>query len=208
VFSARKLFGVELRAAFVSISLSEWIRLLEACEKLSKRLGVPHIGWDDGAALYALAFAVASGKKEFTAVDAGAGVGFSALWVLAALESAGVSGRLIAIEALKERFEKLVETLSKAPVELAKAEAARGDAVELIASLERVDFAFVDIEKLRYVEAFDALSGKLSVGGIAAFHNAFIAESQVSRIMEKARSMGWAVTVIPTGEGLLVVKRS
>ena len=191
----------------MSTSLSKWTRLLEACEKLSRRLGVPHIGWDDGAALYALAFTVAVEKEEVLAVDAGAGVGFSALWVLAALESAGVRGRLIAVEILNERFEKLVETLSRAPVARVKAEAAQGDAVELVAKLERVDFAFVDIEKRRYVEAFGTLSGRLSEGGVAAFHNALIAESQTSLIAEKARSMGWAATVIPTGEGLLVVRR-
>ena len=193
---------------FVSTSLSEWIRLLEACEKLSRRLGVPHIGWDDGAALYALAFAVAAGKGDVLAVDAGAGVGFSALWVLAALESSGAQGRLIAIEALSERFERLVETLSRAPARRVKAEAVRGEAVEVIASLKRgIDFAFVDIEKWRYAEAFKALSEKLSEGGVIAFHNAFMAEDQTSLIVEKSKSMGWAAAVIPTGEGLLVVKR-
>ena len=194
-------------SAPVPAAVAEWLRLLKACEKLSREMGIPHIGWDDGAALYALAFAVAAEKGEVVAVDAGAGAGFSTLWVLAALESAGAGGRLVAVEALKRRFEKLAETLSRAPAERVRVEPVLGDAVEVIASLERVDFAFVDIEKHRYAEAFEALIGKLSEGGAAAFHNAFIAGGQVSLIAERARSMGWAAAVIPTGEGLLVVKR-
>ena len=179
--------------------------MLEACERLSRRLGIPHIGWDDGAALYALA--VVAEKGEVVAVDAGAGAGFSTLWVLAALEGAGAKGKLVAVEVLESRFERLAETLSRVPAERVRAEPVLGDAVEVIESLERVDFAFVDIEKRKYVEAFETLSGKLSEGGAVAFHNAFAAESQVSAIAERARSMGWAAAVIPTGEGLLVVKR-
>lgn len=170
---------------------------------------MPHIGWDDGAALYALAFAVAAGREKVLAVDAGAGVGFSALWVLAALEDAGVGGRLIAVEVLKERFERLIETLSRAQAARVKAEAVLGDALEVVSSTrDRIDLAFVDIEKRKYLEVFETLADKLSEGGIAAFHNAFMAESRASLIVKRARALGWAAAIVPTGEGLLVVKRT
>jgi len=108
----------------VPAAVAEWLRLLEACERLSREMGIPHIGWDDGAALYALAFAVAAERGEVVAVDAGAGAGFSTLWVLAALESAGAGGRLVAVEALERRVEERARPPHFKPVPSRRAEGA------------------------------------------------------------------------------------
>ncbi|MCX8195908.1 MAG: class I SAM-dependent methyltransferase [Acidilobaceae archaeon] len=173
----------------------------------SRALGISHISIEDGLVLMAEAFTTSSlGGRVF--VDAGAGVGFSALWILAGISDCE-GCLLIAIEYERERHEKLRRNLDKVVKELgakASAEAVRGNALEVVGALEALDYVFVDIEKPDYPKMLSILEARLRPLGVALFHNA-IQPRPPEEFFEMAMSGPWRSIIIPTGPGLMLVRK-
>jgi len=196
--------------------LERFSKLLEHLEELSDRLWVPSIERDDGLILASLSSYVASlGGRVF--IDAGAGVGYSTLWILYGLASVMTISNVTvyAIEWRSERYKHLVESLDKAAKELfgdsraVEVKAIHGDAVEFLKNIDRdVDFIFIDIEKHRYIDMLKLLPKKLSEIGLAVFHNA-LAPGLGEEVWSYLRNADNLVYhIIQTRMGLLLVRRT
>jgi len=197
-------------------ALERFSKLLEHLEELSDRLWVPSIERDDGLILASLSSYVASlGGRVF--IDAGAGVGYSTLWILYGLASVMTISNVTvyAIEWRSERYKHLVESLDKAAKELfgdsraVEVKAIHGDAVEFLKNIDRdVDFIFIDIEKHRYIDMLKLLPKKLSEIGLAVFHNA-LAPGLGEEVWSYLRNADNLVYhIIQTRMGLLLVRRT
>jgi len=184
----------------VGYSLDEALERLEA---LSDSLGIPRITRCDGLVLYALAYAYSTRRSSVLAVDAGAGVGYSTLWIAKALADAAVrDGRVYAVESNPSRCARLSQALAtlNAPLRL---EAVCSDAVSFLEGLqEPVDILFIDVDKHLYTRTWELASPKLRPGGIALYHNARTPPAR--RVLQLAREAGWAATTVDTDPGLLL----
>jgi predicted O-methyltransferase YrrM len=150
-------------------------------------------------------------------IDAGAGVGYSTLWILYGLAGVRTASNVIvyAVEWRGERFKQLAKVLDEAVKELfgdsraVEVRAVHGDAIEFLKNLDKeVDFIFIDIEKHQYIDMLKLLPQKLSGIGLAVFHNALIPGLDED-IWSYLRNTGSLVYhIIPTNMGLLLVRRA
>ncbi|MCX8183502.1 MAG: hypothetical protein N3F08_03695, partial [Crenarchaeota archaeon] len=58
-----------------------WNSIIREAYTASRYLGIPTIGLDDGHVLYSTAFLAALRFGRLKAMDAGAGTGFSTVWI-------------------------------------------------------------------------------------------------------------------------------
>ncbi|MEM0006135.1 MAG: class I SAM-dependent methyltransferase [Ignisphaera sp.] len=183
--------------------------VLNYVERKSDELSIPRIGRDDGIALYSILYMLTHGKSDFVAIDAGAGIGYSTIWLLAALENSYTKSRLYAIEWNRERFEILKEVLNAVPKNRTDVSTVYGDALKYVRSNfseNAIDFIFIDIDKDIYVEMFDIVKKRIRENGVVVYHNAYMARRTIISIIKRASEEGWASTVIPTNEGLLLLR--
>jgi len=177
--------------------------VLEQLESLSDSLGIPRITRCDGLVLYALAYAYSTRRSSVIAVDAGAGVGYSTVWLAKALADAAVrDGKVYAAESNPSRCFRLKQVLASinAPVQL---EAVCEDAASFLERLQDpVDILFVDVDKHLYARIWEIGRGKLREGGLAVYHNARTPPAR--RVLQLAREAGWTATTVNTDPGLLV----
>ncbi|ABU82117.1 O-methyltransferase [Ignicoccus hospitalis] len=166
----------------------------------SRRLGIPHIPLEDAYVLQGTSFA-ALANAEGVALDLGAGIGFSALWILQAAKAFGK--RLIAVEREARFFEEL-----KGLAEKAGFEAVHGDALDFLKGFEEpVAFAFVDVDKEQYPDVLELLYEKLGKGGVMLFHNA-IFPPPPQTFFEKLKELKVKYLVVPTSLGLVVAAKT
>ncbi len=160
----------------------------------SRELGIAHIPFEDAYVLTGIAF-TALAEVGGPALDLGAGVGFSTLWILDAARKLGES--VIAVESDEVKFKELSEVASKAGFDAVKA-----DVIEFLKGLrdESVGFAFVDVDNSAYPKVLDELMRVLKPGGVAVFHNALYPPLP----QEFLNKLSVPYTVIPTTLGLLV----
>jgi predicted O-methyltransferase YrrM len=160
--------------------LNTFLERIISIEKISRRLGVPSIEYDDGLVLSSISYITAtSGGKIF--IDAGAGVGYSSSWILYGLLRMLPREKILlyAIEKdpyrynyLKENLEKLKDSFLKSLLEI---NVVNEDAVKFLHEKELdIDMIFVDIDKKQYIDVLKLLPEKLSKIGIGVFHNALI----------------------------------
>ncbi|BEP17140.1 hypothetical protein PYJP_04920 [Pyrofollis japonicus] len=189
--------------------LLEYIRKVYG---LSQRMGIPSIEEEDGVAIASAAFAYASSGRslEIVAVDAGAGIGYSTLWLILGLKPFCSEARckVIAVESNRTYASIAEDVLVKAPRGGIDIEVVRDDAVKYVNEFpdEYIDIIFVDIYKEQYVSIIDILSTKLKKGGIAMFHNAYIPRPPTT-FFKKASSRPWISTIVPTSLGILMASR-
>ncbi|MCS7107348.1 MAG: class I SAM-dependent methyltransferase [Acidilobaceae archaeon] len=180
------------------------IQLLEE----SRSLGIPPISMEDGFVLMAEAFSVSSmGGKVF--LDAGAGVGYSTLWIMGGMAGVCEGCKVIAIEHDRQRYERLKVNLSRVARELAlEAEVVplHGDALHHAERIEFLDYAFVDIEKPDYPKMLSILQNKLRPGGVALFHNA-LQPRPPDEFFSLASREPWKSKVIPTEAGIMLLRK-
>ena len=121
----------------------------------------------DGEFLHLLVKATRARKV----LEVGTSHGFSAIWMGLALEEIG--GRLITIEADRERYDLARKHLSEARLSQ-RVTSIRGDAHVEVARIEGpFDFVFLDADKEGQMDYFKKLyPKKLVPGGILAVHNA------------------------------------
>lgn len=177
---------------------------MEAVRRRSLELGIPSIDPQDGLILYTAALLSSSLAEDAVLVDAGAGIGYSSLWIARGVRDAGCSGcRLYAVEWDPELARLARETLGQHPWAQGIVEVVEGDAVELIARMRSVALAFVDVEKSLYPETVKLLSTRLVPGGVALWHNAFY-PAPPRRFYELLDSSPLRWGIAPTPAGMVV----
>jgi predicted O-methyltransferase YrrM len=184
-------------------------------EEASRRIGVSPIKREDGIVLSALSYYIGSlGGRVF--IDAGAGIGYSTLWILHGLSSLAPRGKLVlyAVERDPLRRKILEENIEKVRKEIIEESpqieirAVNEDAVDFLEKVEpQIDMVFVDIEKRQYKEVLRILPGKLSKIGIGIFHNVLVPglDDDTKEFLEQQEQLSYHL--VPTSLGLLVVKR-
>lgn len=174
----------------------------------SLAMGIPSVDPEDGFALYTAVALVAAGRSGIHVVDAGAGIGYSTLWLGQALEEycAGPC-RLTAVEVDRQRASRAREVLAGAAWSRVEWSVVNADALDYLESLNdgSLDVAFIDIDKWSYTRALRILEAKLKPGGVALFHNAFF--PLPPGFHQAARTGPWVGGVIPTPEGLYMLVR-
>jgi len=188
--------------------LENIIRVLEELRRKSLELGIPAIDPEDGMILQAIAFVTAATGGN-VAVDAGAGIGYSTLWIILGLEN-GCRGKctLKAIEYDDNRASILKEKVMEMNLKRVKVEVLVGEALDILERMppESIDFAFIDIEKDQYPQALELLKTRLKRGRPALFHNAYYPPPPRA-FFERVREITWNSTIIPTGPGMLIAIR-
>jgi predicted O-methyltransferase YrrM len=192
------------------ISFERLLKLSEDLYRESVSYGIPAVSFTDGLIIMSLAF-IASKSRNTLALDAGAGIGYSTLWIIAGVSERCLENcKVVALEIKNDRFEKLGKNLKwvleSLGVKNVEVDVVKGDAVKYLENLEEesVDYAFIDIEKDRYPEVLDALRKPLRTGGITAFHNAIHPKPPPRELFEKAENKPWKSTIIPTEAGILI----
>ena len=187
--------------------------LVEYAERLrteSLSRGIPSIDPEDALVLYSLLYSVLRGRSGAVVVDAGAGIGYSSIWLAAAMEAACTGKcRLVAIEYLESNARRLRANLSALSLARVEVEAVQGEALQVLASFPRGSLAaaFVDIEKYQYPRALRLLEDRLEPEGLAAFHNAYFPQPP-TEFFEEVERGPWTATIVPTPAGLLVAWRA
>ncbi|HET6558534.1 MAG TPA: class I SAM-dependent methyltransferase [Prolixibacteraceae bacterium] len=119
----------------------------------------------DGQALYDII--VKNNYKQ--AVEIGTSTGHSGIWIAWALSKTG--GKLTTFEIDEDRHKEAMENFKKAGLSQF-IDARLGDAHELVPQVKGpVDFVFSDADKSWYINYFNDLDSKLSVGGCFVSHN-------------------------------------
>jgi|GEM_PF-408255 len=188
---------------------NELLNILNSVERQSDKMFIPRIGRDDGIAIYTSLYIYASNRSSVVAIDAGAGIGYSTLWISMPLEELCINSHIYAIERDRYRYEILKRNIASFPRKCIDMVPIYGDAIEYIKSSfssNSIDFIFIDIDKYLYGVIFNVVKNKMVRGGIIAFHNAYMASDVVAKIVEDAIDLGWKSTIIPTEEGILMLK--
>jgi predicted O-methyltransferase YrrM len=146
--------------------------VLEAMQDHAKEEGFPIVGPAVGGWLAFLARTV-DARRVF---EFGSGFGYSAYWFASALPP---DGEVILTEVDGDELERAREYFER--TDLAdRAAFEEGDAIEIVDGYEGpFDVALIDNEKHRYVEAFEAVRGKVPAGGMVLADNAMRAEPVV-----------------------------
>lgn len=132
--------------------------------------GFPHVGHEVGATLRLLARLV-DARRAF---EFGSGFGYSAYWIAAALPA---DGEIVLTEHDEDELEMAREFMARGGFDgLARYEG--GDAIETAERHEGpFDFVLIDIEKDRYLEAFETIRDEVSTGGVVVADNAMTSGS-------------------------------
>ncbi len=187
----------------------DFLDVLEKLRKDSISLGIPAIDPEDGMILASTAFSTR--PREEVYIDAGAGIGYSTLWIALGVEpSCSGKCRVIAIEydeGLAERLEANLTSLEDL-FNSVSFEVIKGDALEVLSHhLENtVGYVFVDVEKRDYPRMLDILEETLEPGGLALFHNAFVPRPP-EEFFEKIGRRPWRSVIVPTKAGLALVRK-
>jgi len=183
-------------------------RLLEAVREKSLELGIPSIDPSDGYVLYTAARIVAELHPEgLVAVDAGAGIGYSTLWIAMGLLDAGCRGcRLYAVEKEPALYGGLLETLRSAAWAGDVVEPVEGDALGELRRHGRLHLVFIDVEKHQYPETVGVVAERLAPGSAALWHNAFFPPPP-ARFYSLLDRSGLSWGVAPTPAGMVVAWR-
>ncbi len=184
-------------------------QVLREAENVSERLFIPRIEDVDGAALMGLAFHYTLARGGgVVAVDAGAGAGYSTVWIAGGVEAGCTRGgcRVVAVEADERLAAEARRILGGLPLERTQLEVRVGDAVGYVESLdgESLDILFVDVDKWQYRRMLELAVEKLKPGGVVAFHNYRVPKppEDFFRLVER---LTWPRLIVPSLPGLLVL---
>jgi len=180
-----------------------WNRIILEAYGISKDLGVPAIEMDDGYVLFSTAFLTAIRFGCLKAMDAGAGVGFSTVWIAKALLESGVDGNVYAVEKSIRRFRRLKELVGKHRLEHLITPV-NGDALEYVRKVDELNLVFMDIEKEQYLEFFNLIKSKILIGGVMLAHNVKHPYGTIAGFLNEASGGMWRTVIVPTGAGVSI----
>ncbi len=189
--------------------VKSYMEMLEHVRERSVRMGIPAIDYEDGLILYSLASTLPRVSRCPTVFEAGSGIGYSTLWIAFALSEVSGCGRIIATEYSSDRFSVLREVIGEFNLDRF-VETIQGDSVEVVGSMdpESIDMVFLDIEKSRYIEFFEAAEKRIRPGGVLAAHNIYAPDPIAGRgFVEHVASRyrdRWRISVAPTGAGMAI----
>lgn len=146
--------------------------VLQEMDEYAEDEGFPHVGPEVGGFLRLVA-RIAGARSVF---EFGSGYGYSAYWFADALPT---DGEIVLTEVDEGELEMAREYLTRGGYD-DRASYELGDALDTV---ERYDGPFdvvlIDHQKGRYVEALDAVRGKLAPGAVVIADNAMSAEEVV-----------------------------
>lgn len=182
---------------------SEWDDIIREAHVSSIDSGVPAIDMEDGYVIYSTAYLTTLRFGQLKALDAGAGVGFSTMWLARALIESGVSGTIYAVERTAQRYMKLRGLIRRhrlgqliVPV--------NEDALEYANKLEGLNFVFLDIDKDSYLEFFRLIKDRVAIGGLLLAHNVRHPWGAIRSFLKETSKDGWKTTRVPTSEGISI----
>jgi len=177
-------------------------------EKYAEEKEFPIIGRQGGRLLYILTRL----KNPKLVVEIGSGFGYSAYWFAKGIKN----GKVVLIDYQEKNINKAREIFKKADLEK-KAEFRVGDAVEIGQEYKNIDILFLDLEKMRYLEAVKKLEKNLSCDGIVIADNVlfqgkvmFESENRKAKLLhEFNRYMfeKYFCVILPVRDGILVAVR-
>lgn len=139
-------------------------------------------------------------------VEVGTSMGYTALWLGEAARATG--GRVIGTEGVESKHEIAMDYITRAGL-ADIVEVRLGDAKEAVAAIDDpIDLAFVDAWKTDYVDYFDMLLPKMSVGGAIVADNITYPESNAETMAEYTAYVRGLPNVrsglVPIGNGIEV----
>ena len=144
-------------------------------------------------------------------LEVGTSVGYSALWMAAALEING-RGKVWTIESHDSRFQKAAENIAEAGL-THRIRQFQGHAPEIFEDEMKetpahIDVAFFDATKETHQEYFDAVFPRMSSGGMIIVDNVQSHRFGQMEIFIKAMHAheGLQVVELPVGTGLMVAR--
>ncbi|NHV99241.1 MAG: hypothetical protein HA496_06250 [Thaumarchaeota archaeon] len=180
-----------------------WNHIILEAHDASKDLGVPAIGMEDGYVLFSTAFLTATRFGCLKAMDAGAGVGFSTVWIAKAILESGVDGNVYAVEKNIRRFRRLKELVAKYRLEHLITPV-NGDALKYVGKVTGLNLVFMDIEKEQYLEFFNLIKSRILTGGVIIAHNVKHPYGAIADFLNEASDGIWRTAIVPTGAGVSI----
>lgn len=180
-----------------------WNSVIREAYAASRNLGVPTIGMDDGHVLYSTAFLTALRFRRLKAMDAGAGAGFSTVWIARAILESRVDGNVYAVEKTIQRFRSLKSLVAKHHLENLIIPV-NDDALDYVRKVEELNLVFMDIEKEHYLEFFRLIENRIPSGGVVLAHNVKYPYGAVEDFLNEASKRVWRTIIVPTQEGVSI----
>lgn len=203
-------------------------RTLAEMERRASEAGVPTVGPAVGGWLQQLAGLVGA-ERVF---EFGSGFGYSAYWFARVIP---VDGEVVLTEIDADELESARAFFDRSGY-ADRARFEHGDAIETVGRYDGpFDIALLDNEKHRYVEAFEAIRGKVPVGGVVVADNVIEGPFEfetLRRVLSEADGVertdgrgtdaargvrayldhvgstdAFETTLLPLGEGLAVSRR-
>ncbi|WP_457638866.1 O-methyltransferase, partial [Persephonella sp.] len=141
-------------------------------EEYAQSRDFPIIGRQGGRLLYL----ITAVKKPRLVVELGSGFGYSGYWFAKAL----TDGKVVLIDYQEKNIKKAQEFFQKGNL-TDRAEFRVGDAVQIGQEYRNIDILFLDLEKVRYLEAVKKLEKNLSDDGLIIADNVLFQGKVISQ---------------------------
>lgn len=180
---------------------------LEAIDAADRTDGTPHdrrlrqIAPDTGRYLAILAASAPAGQV----VEVGTSAGYSALWLSLGCRQRG--DRLLSIDRDPDKLALARDTMRLTGADDVVRLVA-GDALEVLAGLDRVAFAFVDANRDVLEACVTLVADRLVPGGLVAVDNVISHAAEIPGVVERLLAdPRLDAVVVPIGSGVLTARR-
>ena len=189
----------------------EFIAYSRRVRSESIRLGAAPLDEEDAMQLYGIVFTcAASSDAPLTAVDLGAGVGYTSLWLAKALDDACPGRcRLVVVEPDRRLAEKAATLLHSYPF--------RRVGVRVVVERPRryleglpessVDIVLAESGREEYPALLRLVGRALALGGFAVFYRVLVPGTP-PELFEAASRPPWRSTMLPSGHGTLIAVKA
>ncbi|WP_457642731.1 O-methyltransferase [Persephonella sp.] len=177
-------------------------------EEYAQSRDFPIIGRQGGRLLYL----ITAVKKPRLVVELGSGFGYSGYWFAKAL----TDGKVVLIDYQEKNIKKAQEFFQKGNL-TDRAEFRVGDAVQIGQEYRNIDILFLDLEKVRYLEAVKKLEKNLSDDGLIIADNVLFQGKVISQPENKKAKLldqfnrymseHYFSVILPVRDGILLAVR-